>query len=539
MQDASTEPLWRELAVGDNASLLRLAPWFGFDWSELSRVPGTVRFAAFTDSQGHPAAACLVQGSDEGARQAIEGCLAAGKSYFTALGAAAASSEIGGTLRITFRSKSAETIYSITPEGSLVAQYRSGDGVDRAAADAETGDAVRILSRFDGESPRGSIERVIGDSVQAPLIRWYVEPLPLLRRFAARDSGAWLESFERQGMAQLQSLAGGCWILPRDGVEFEIVGGVSGAVHSERAVGLVEFAAPQPLNVAAWLGPEIASVTSWRWDFSSAMRSFGSLFDEWTDPGPDGEGLFRDLLDGLRDDPEGPQVDLRADVFTWLGPRVTRIVPAAGADSQRQRGPSRELYEIECRDAARVERALTRFYEGDPSVERQDLAGSVLWSVGENQTIFVEGEGESLSGWRAIALEGERMVLGSDPELVRWAIARSDPTPSHSGWEPVVDWLAKPGRDFSFCRVGRPEESLRETYEELRGGVGPSLSWQADLMRRMLFGAGSDDVVAGKSFAALPEYERVGPVLGQFAFHATPVDGGLSFQAVLLRRETR
>ena len=142
-------------------------------------------------------------------------------------------------------------------------------------------------------------------------------------------------------------------------------------------------------------GADFASLSLWQCDFPEAITAFGLIFDELAEPGPTGQGLFKDLLDGLRDDPEGPRVDLRREVFPHLGPQVLSVVDRSASAEQAAAKHGRSLLVIQCRNAAAVKEALTRFYKADTEVRQGVLGTDPLWTIGPGKSLFVEGGGDT------------------------------------------------------------------------------------------------------------------------------------------------
>ena len=170
-----------------------------------------------------------------------------------------------------------------------------------------------------------------------------------------------------------------------------------------------------------WVGAGVTAVDRWRWDFTAAIGGFGNLYDQANEPGPDGAGLFEDLLDGLRDDPEGVQVDLRKDLFGQLAGDMTQITDHDGQGTD----PERWIYLATVRDAAKVRDALVRFYKNDDRVSRERIGEFDVWTVGDGASLFVEGESDSLVTVRGLALGKDQLLFSTDVAQLRAALKAS------------------------------------------------------------------------------------------------------------------
>ncbi len=269
------------------------------------------------------------------------------------------------------------------------------------------------------------------------------------------------------------------------------------------------------------------------------MQGFGTLYDQANEPGPDGEGLFEDVLDGLRDDPEGVQVDLRRELFEQLGPEVIQITDeggsaATGAGSNDEAASTeRLLFVAKVRDAAKVADALARFYKGDDRVQHDKWGAYQVWTVGDNASLFVEGESDSLVTVRGIALGEGQLLFSTDVSLLKSAVA-----PDVSGtaklsddavWQQLLGWceskLTNATALESLVRLDRVAEASYQVAitpppadtadaeatnneDEADGeSVEAAEPLAARLWRLMLFGGTKAD--AQMPFGAAPPFQQL------------------------------
>src|SRR5262249_55251786 len=90
-------------------------------------------------------------------------------------------------------------------------------------------------------------------------------------------------------------------------------------------------------------------------------------------------GSFDDVIKGLRDDPNGPQVDIEKDLIAKLGTRVTLF-----GDTEKPLGLYRPRYcvAVETTDEKSVARAVRRLLENDEDVKQRKLKdGTILWEI--------------------------------------------------------------------------------------------------------------------------------------------------------------
>ena len=129
------------------------------------------------------------------------------------------------------------------------------------------------------------------------------------------------------------------------------------------------------------------------------------------------------MIDGIRDDEEGPQIDVAKDVLPNLDDQVIMLtdntLPAA-LDSERM------LVAIRVKNAAVIKTAIRKAMEVEPDASRMDvLPGVEIWRVqrGEGEDDFEQ----ELFGSDDLGFEDE--TDDAPPLLDHWAIALVDKGP--------------------------------------------------------------------------------------------------------------
>ncbi|MEX0585688.1 MAG: hypothetical protein WD176_03530, partial [Pirellulales bacterium] len=290
--------------------------------------------------------------------------------------------------------EAAEALLAVEPERSLAAEdiWQQSNPPPGTAAAAGAGDAtvvIRPLSLWElvrraGEPSKPSNPAAAKSKDNEKKER---DPLASSRQlgFDGVSALAGLVTFSAQGDRDWQVQAS--LIVPRP---------------FDKALRLLELREGPMPELPDWITADVTSASFWQWDFPLAIKGFGNLFDEANEPGPDGVGLFEDMLDGLRDDPDGVQVDLRRDVFEHLGPDVLNITDRRGPRTKEQPEGDRTLYVVRVRDPQRVTGALERFYRGDERVRHVRTGSYEVWTVPEGSSLFVEGESDSVVSVRAL-----------------------------------------------------------------------------------------------------------------------------------------
>jgi hypothetical protein len=463
-------PLIEALAKSDRGSLLRMRPIFGFDWSDLAKTndPGGVIVMPLHDESFGIAWLFAAPKTDE-----IPPCLAAALEYFKAKGYEAVTDQ-HPICELTLFTNPKEEDSEWTP-----VMFRAADFYGIAASPAT---AAALLEAHGhpslGMPPElGNQAAAVGTGNPAN-VSFFLRPFELLELVQARDKAlaeqaaeqakqagenaepaateeeepkeSALEAADRLGLTAVTGIAGSIHFDVAEPCEWSVEAALITKRPYQGAMRSLELRAGPLADLPDWLPADVTGVARWRWDFPLAMQGFGSFYDQANEPGPDGEGLFDDVLDGLRDDPEGVQVDLRKDLFEQLGPEMLQLsddrgsaTPAATADGKPV-DTERLLYVVQMRDADRVLDALTRFYKGDKRVTRDKWGAYDVWTVGDNASLFVEGESDSLVTVRGLALGENQLIFSTDVELLKSAV-----TPANSGgvklsddaiWQQLLAW---------------------------------------------------------------------------------------------------
>ena len=126
-----------------------------------------------------------------------------------------------------------------------------------------------------------------------------------------------------------------------------------------------------------WVPADATRFTTAYLDLANAFNNFGSFFDAYYGEGE--AGTFDDIIKGLRDDPNGPQVDVAKEIIGRLGRRVTLVI-----DNAKPIGlySVRSLVAVDTKDEKGVADAIRRLMENDDTVKRREVSvGVVLWEM--------------------------------------------------------------------------------------------------------------------------------------------------------------
>jgi hypothetical protein len=257
----------------------------------------------------------------------------------------------------------------------------------------------------------------------------------------------------------------------------------------------------------------VATYGSGYCDILNAFDHFGPLFDELFGEGD--TGVWEDVLDGLKNDPNGPQIDLRSEMISQLADRVTVIsdfkLPVT-ASSERL------LFALETKSPAAVAAAMEKTLKDDEEVRRRELEGYVIWEIVPKQArpaprIRLElpalgpgfdgpqqpgqqqdDRGEPFFPNASITVaHGQLMVASHFDFLVKILTPderRGKALQQSVDWLIVKSTLDKLGAHDVFLRTfSRTADEYRATYELIREGKLPESETMLARLLNTVFGA--------------------------------------------------
>jgi hypothetical protein len=212
-----------------------------------------------------------------------------------------------------------------------------------------------------------------------PHVRWFVEPIGLaeaLRTWEThrrKGSTDYLKIAKSQGFTAVKGV-GGCANLAL---------GRYGILHR------TYIYAPQPYDLAMrmavfpkggdfapqeWVARDVSTYTSFQADILNAFDRFDTLFDEVYGE----KGVWKDTLESIEEDPNGPQINLRQDLVAHLGQRATLIT-----DYELPITPTsqRKLMAIEAKDSQKLAAAIAKSMNGDERVRKLEIEGHEVWEI--------------------------------------------------------------------------------------------------------------------------------------------------------------
>ena len=156
------------------------------------------------------------------------------------------------------------------------------------------------------------------------------------------------------------------------------------------AARMLDFPNAGMLTPQNWVPRDLATYFSFNWNIQKAFYSAESLVNEIA-----GADVFQDVLDSIKTDINGPQIDIEKDLIAHLGTRATLI-----SDYREPITPKSErmLFAIEVINPAAVMKTVNRAMESDPAAKKRIFGELIIWEIlnedpYETNTLQIDGPG--------------------------------------------------------------------------------------------------------------------------------------------------
>ena len=336
--------------------------------------------------------------------------------------------------------------------------------------------------------------------------RWFVDPLafakarqksqPAPKKASKRKPTDAVEMMKRNGFDCFKG-AGGVVFFGEGNIDlrhntliYAPPTSSSATDRYEKAARILVFPNASSIAPAPWLPADAASWVGLRWDIPKVFRALEPLVDDMV-----GEpGVFDDVISSLKEDPDGPQIDVENDLIRHLGSSLTvagdHVLPF-GPDCERM------LIAIETSSPEIVAATIAKSMATESNTKKLEFGGHVIWETVPDE------EGKAARSTRVQTAEDSaderpRGALGGDPDAAAFpnaavAVAHGQiliashrdilervlggnapPFAEESDYKAAVEELKGllPG-DVALRTFARTEQMVQPTYELVRAGKGP------------------------------------------------------------------
>ncbi len=451
---------------------------------------------------------------------------------------------------------------------------------DQLCATDNEDTAKEMLSRFAGDgkdalkdlpaykATLADCEKAFGETPAH--IRWFVEPFGYLETMRAAAGGRkkrgtdMLKVIRNQGFDAIKG-AGGFVSFSVNDTEAQHRTYIyappvnkDGEDKYKLAARMLDFPESTDLAPQAWVPDKVTNYITLYWEMQNAFEAAKTLVDEAA-----GSPVFEDVLESLKKDPHGPQVDVRKDLIQRLGKRVSFF-----ADYREPISPTCErwLIAFEAEDPVTIAKTLDKLMDADPDAnERVMVIGEKkqkVWEISREEAPaevegldiggpgfgdFEEEEEEEqappLLDHAAFTVIHGHLIITSHYDFMQEVLTKAGNAPSLSKAEEYT----KVGAALKKLGAGqnalgfftRSDKAYHVTYELIRQGKMPEAkSLFGNLLNGML-GPEEEGVLREQEIdgTKMPPYEKIRHNLGPAGAFMDVEEDGWSITGCLLKKE--
>jgi len=429
-----------------------------------------------------------------------------------------------------------------------------------------------ILSRLGGKKGKALadvagfqavMKRCQKDAEKAtPQARGFIQPLGYLEIIRVvrgerthRKGKSLIDVFKSQGFTAVQGI-GGFIDFNLDKYELVHRTAVWAPPPREKSMKIFTFPNNKEFTPQSWVPSNVASYASLYCDVLNAFDNLGPLFDDLVGQGD--TGVWQEVLDGLKKDPNGPRIDLRNELVAHLGQRVSIVtdyqVPITTTSE-------RLLIAVEVKDEKAVAQALHKMFKNDKEMRQREFEKRIIWEgVPEEKTevpaVTLElpgletgtpgkapvpqGRQNALLPNAAVTVANGNLLIASHYDFLTKILKKVDQRETLARsieYQLVQKTLDKFGTPAKAARpFGRTDEQARPTYELIRQGKMPESETMLGRVLNTMFGAGKKGVIRKQQIDGrnMPDYEFVRRFLGPAGMQVVTEPDGWFFKGFLL-----
>jgi hypothetical protein len=394
-----------------------------------------------------------------------------------------------------------------------------------------------------------------------PIIRWYIDPLDygesirtVMQGPAAqnrRDKPSIFSILKQQGFDAVQGIGGTA------SIKTETQESVYRTfVYTKKPYRL----AMQILNVPdntnftppVWMPTDLARCTMVYVDPLTMFDNFGPLFDALVMPGE--EGIWKDVLMGLEEDPYGPQINIRQELIVHLGNRVWGMSRYTKPITPKSEGLIIAM-ELKAGSEPAMQASLKKLFGTDPEMKGTPYRSTMVWnripkvaaaqnnSESEDEEIipfFPEGSIAAAKGCLFVATDFAALKtvldrLDSPAEAAQSLIANEA---EYKEVDKVFASMGLTNKPHFYQFFGRTHETLRPAYEMIRTG---QMAQSQTVLGKMLneFFLPEEETGVRRQLldgSMMPEFDKIQHYFGKVGIYGNSEENGYFIKGFTLER---
>jgi hypothetical protein len=518
--DDDMQPFVKDLLKQLEAKLNAVEERLGFTVDDLDGVPAGEMSLAMIEHKDRPAVLAVTIDVTKHQQQS-DRLLTAIEKRFAARGGTKKDTDQAGTKFHVFTvpAGDSKTTDSKAADAKTPAQttiYFVQDNV-LCGVDAQD-EAEAILKRFTGTPTdnlkslpayQGTMDRCHKESGDLdPEAHWFIDPFGFVRAYRSLSKSAppakdkdYAKILAEQGFDAIQGVGGYVNLLAPGSVDVlyriavyapPVKGKETDPLRWNLAMQMLQLPNTDPVPPQSWAPRQSARYACYNLDVLNAYDHFGTLFDALQGH----KDAFKTSMEGIEQDPYGPQVNVRKEFVGHMGKRVTLLTDFSTPVSVNN---ERSLLAVDAVDEAKLAKSLAKIMEHEPDVKRRDFGEYVLWERVPPDTdldeVQVEAPGfgpaepdnkqpakEDAEKKRvlpnsAVCVALGQLMIASDIDFLKELLqgfAQHEMLTSSGDYQQVTALMEKlaPGPRCGFAFV-RMDEASRATYELIRAGKMP------------------------------------------------------------------
>jgi hypothetical protein len=295
-----------------------------------------------------------------------------------------------------------------------------------------------------------------------------------------------LQVLENQGFGNLSAICGQAQ-LARGEFDVRHSAFIVADKPLPRSVQVLDFPNIADTDIPSWIESNAATIASISWNAKDAFWKVNGLVDELAGA----EDTFRTVIEGIRDDPAGPQIDIENEVMPLVTPQIYTLsdcVEPITPDS------SRSLIAIRLTDGPKMAEIVDRALRNDPDAEEFNFEGKRIWKVSReedttlgsdiDEDMGVFGAGEDFgSDFGDDEDQFDEDAADEQPWLSNWAITVHDDYLLFASNADVIVQTLQSNRAISELTENAAYRSAHEKIGSLLSDR-PNAMWKVSLNDR-------------------------------------------------------
>jgi hypothetical protein len=329
------------------------------------------------------------------------------------------------------------------------------------------------------------------------------------------------------------------------------------------AARMLRFPNVDRMQPPAWVPRDVTGWTTLEWDLRQAFGAAETLVDDIVGD----KGVYDDVIASLKEDPDGPQIDVEQDLVACLGTRLTMVsdhVDPLGPDCERL------VIAVEATDEAKVAATIAKVMNADKDMQKLEIGGHQVWELIDRSAALPQLEIETPGGaithadhddesqrrrqrirdkeekllpHSAVTVANGHLLIASHRDVLEKVLlapageqlsATADTTATLAELDRLVS------SQTALRSFGREDETVRPAYELLRQGSMPKSKSIVGQILNGVLGDGKPGTVREQRIdgSSLPEFEKVRRYLGTAALGMESRPDGWYITGLALPRAT-